>query len=119
MKVPLYAGLVLITGIFGASVALGNPGLLPQHPGYPMGKAIDPVTGQSLANDPGRSNAGGESALTEAAAISDRNLSQQLSPDEQDKRLLEKPAAVQPKKGRDAGIDQPAKGAMKVQPSPQ
>lgn len=119
MKAPLYAVLVLMTGILGASVALGNPSLLPKHPGYPMGKAIDPVSGQSLANDPGRSNAGGESALNRASAFSDRNLSQQLSSDDQDQRLDETSgAAVQPK-GRDTGMDQPVKGATKGQPSPQ
>ena len=39
------------------SLVLANPSMLPKHPGYPMGKAVDPVTGQSLANDPGQANA--------------------------------------------------------------
>ena len=39
--------------------ALANPATLPEHPGYPMDKALDPVNGQSLANDPGQSNATG------------------------------------------------------------
>ena len=55
-----------------------------------MNKAIDPVGGQSLANDPGRSNAVGNSALRQAAAISGNNLSQQLSPSDQ-ANLTEKP----------------------------
>ena len=45
------------------SVAFANPGLLPDHPGYPaQGKS--PVTGQSTANDPGQANA---AALTTAS----------------------------------------------------
>ena len=52
-----------LTGMLMAGVAFGNPVMLPQHPGYPMGKATDPVNGQSLANDPGRANAVGEKAL--------------------------------------------------------
>lgn len=119
MKASFYISLLLVTGAFGAAVAFANPAMLPQHPGYPMGKATDPVRGQSLANDPGQANAGGESALLDAAALSDRNLSQQLAPDDQEKRLLEKPgAAVQPK-GQAPNMDPPMKGSTKARPSPQ
>ena len=41
--------------LLGSSLVLGNPATLPNHPGYPMGDAKDPVTGQSVANDPGQS----------------------------------------------------------------
>jgi len=37
----------------------GQPALLPKHPGYHMGKAVDHASGQSLANDPGQTNATG------------------------------------------------------------
>ncbi len=47
---------------FALSVALANPGMLPQHPGYPA-KGKSPVTGQSTANDPGQSNAVGMGTL--------------------------------------------------------
>ena len=118
MKASVNISLLLVTGALGATVAFANPALLPQHPGYPMGKAIDPVSGQSLANDPGQVNAGGESALTKAAALSDRNLSQQLSAGEQDKQLLDKSGAPQPKM-QDSTMDSPTKGSTKARPSPQ
>lgn len=56
--------------VFTASVALANPGLLPQHPGYPAG-GKSPVTGQRTANDPGQTNAVGNSFLTKAAGSLD------------------------------------------------
>jgi len=94
--------------------------MLPQHPGYPMGKATDPVNGQMLANDPGRSNAVGESALNQAAAFDDRHTSQRLPINDHDQRLLEKPGAgLLPKvQGPNIVIDPPVKEATKVQASP-
>ena len=119
MKASLFISLFILSGVIFAALAFGNPSMLPQHPGYPMGKATDPVKGQSLANDPGRASGGGESALLDAAALSDRNLSQQLAPDDQEKPLPEKPgAAVQPK-GPSANMDPSMKGSTKVHPSPQ
>ena len=110
-----------LTGMLMAGVAFGNPVMLPQHPGYPMGKATDPVNGQSLANDPGRANAVGEKALNGAAAFDDRHVSQQLPKDEQNQRLLEKPGAgILPKvQGPQIMIDPPVKEGTKVQASPQ
>lgn len=119
MKASLFISLFIFAGVLTAAAAWGNPALLPQHPGYPMGKAIDPVTGQSLANDPGQSNAGGEAALNKASALSDRNLSQQLSSDDLDKRLLENAGAAVQSKGQDPNMDQPTKESTKVHPSPQ
>ncbi|MGZ8382988.1 MAG: hypothetical protein ACXWWE_03160 [Nitrospira sp.] len=119
MKSSFNISLLLVTGALGATVAFANPALLPQHPGYPMGKAIDPVSGQSLANDPGQVNAGGESALTKAAAFSDRNLSQQLSAGEQDKQLPDKSGAAAQPKMQDPTMDSPTKGSTKGRPSPQ
>ena len=110
-----------LTGMLMAGVALGNPALLPQHPGYPMGKATDPVNGQPLANDPGRTNAVGESALSKAAAFDNGHVSQQLSSNDQNQRLLEKPGAgILPKvQGPQIVIDPPVKEGTKVQASPQ
>jgi hypothetical protein len=86
------ASLILFT-IFAVLVltsapAAANPATLPEHPGYPMGKAIDPVTGQSLANDPGQGNATGDKALMEAAAFDDSHVMQGLpfTPNEQEVR---------------------------------
>lgn len=67
-----------------------NPATLPKHPGYPMDKAIDPVTGQSLANDPGQSNAIGEKALMEAAAFDDTHVMQSLSSNSNEQEVREK-----------------------------
>jgi hypothetical protein len=53
------------------SLALGNPGLLPKHPGYPMGNFKDPVLGMPTANDPGESAPSSEEALKQAAAFHD------------------------------------------------
>ena len=36
---PFIVGLVV-------SLALANPDMLPKHPGYPMGKSVDPVKGR-------------------------------------------------------------------------
>lgn len=121
MKASLLISLFVVMGLLVAAVAFANPALLPQHPGYPMGKATDPVNGQSLANDPGRANAGGESALSGAAAFDDRHVSQKLSINDHDQRLLEKPGAgILPKvQGPNIVIDPPVKEATKVQASPQ
>ena len=55
-----------------------------------MDKAVDPVTGQSLANDPGQSNATGDKALTEAAAFDDTHVMQSLSSNPNEQELREK-----------------------------
>ncbi|MDH5740450.1 MAG: hypothetical protein OEY77_09005 [Nitrospira sp.] len=93
MNNSLSACLVVPAILFGASFAFANPSMLPTHPGYPMGKAIDPVRGQSLANDPGQRNAVGDQALKEAALTDVDHVTQSLSINRQDKRILEKPGA--------------------------
>jgi hypothetical protein len=116
--------LVTIAGLFGTVLfvtwAFANPGMLPKHPGYPMGKAVDPVSGQSLANDPGQTNASGEKALSEAAMFDDAHVRQVLPMNANDQRLLEKPGAGQlPKvQGPQIIITPPVKEATKVQASP-
>lgn len=88
MKTSLVLFTILTLLFLTSLSASANPATLPKHPGYPMGKAVDPVTGQSLANDPGQSNATGEKALTEAAAFDDAHVMQSLSsnPNEQEVR---------------------------------
>jgi hypothetical protein len=93
MKILFSVSAVLPTVLFAASFALANPAMLPNHPGYPMDKAVDPVHGQSLANDPGQSNPVGDNALTEAATSADAHVRQKLPFNRQDKRILEKPGA--------------------------
>lgn len=121
MKASLFASLFILSGLLVVAMAFGNPSMLPEHPGYPMGKAIDPVKGQPLANDPGRSNATGDSALNKAAAFDDSHVSQKLSINDQNQRLLEKPGAgLLPKvQGPNIVIDPPVKEATKVQAAPQ
>lgn len=91
MTISLSAVLMIV--LFGASLAFANPATLPKHPGYPMGKTVDPVTGQSLANDPGQRNAVGDTALSEAATADTAHVTQNLSINQNDKRILEKPGA--------------------------
>ncbi|CBK41639.1 exported protein of unknown function [Nitrospira defluvii] len=121
MNASLFIYPLAVSGVLVAAMAFSNPALLPQHPGYPMGKATDPVNGQPLANDPGRANAVGESALSKAAAFDNGHVSQQLSINDQNQRLLEKPGAgILPKvQGPQIVIDPPVKEGTKVQASPQ
>jgi len=93
MKIPFSMSAVFATVLFAASFALANPTMLPNHPGYPMDKAVDPVHGQSLANDPGQSNAVGNKALAESATSADAHLKQKLPFNRQDKRIPVKPGA--------------------------
>ena len=88
MKTSLILFTILTILILTSAPAAANPATLPKHPGYPMGKAVDPITGQSLANDPGQSNATGNKALMEAAAFDDSHVMQSLplTPNEQEVR---------------------------------
>jgi len=109
-------------GVFLAiTLAVANPDMLPKHPGYPMGKAVDPVKGQSLANDPGQTNATGEGSLNKAAAFDDAHVQQNLSINQNDQRILEKPGAgLLPKvQGPNITIEPPVKESTKVNASPQ
>ncbi|UVT20736.1 MAG: hypothetical protein H8K03_02095 [Nitrospira sp.] len=103
------------------STILANPEMLPKHPGYPMGKAVDPVMGQSLANDPGQVNTNSEEALSHAAIIDDSHSKQSLLFNQNDARLLEKPGAgLLPKvEGPNVRIEPPVKKATEANASPQ
>lgn len=123
MKISLAIHTVFASALsvlFAASFALANPATLPNHPGYPMGKAVDPVKGQSLANDPGQSNAVGDKALNEAAAADAEHVKQNLSFNRNDKRILEKPGAgLLPKvEGPNIVIAPPVKEATKMHAAP-
>lgn len=113
-------GLSFVMVVFAAVCASANPSLLPKHEGYPMGKAKDPVTGQSLSNDPGQQNASGEKALQQAAAADDGHIRQNLPSNSNDKRLLEKPGAgVLPKvEGPQIKIEPPVKEATRTPANP-
>jgi len=113
-------GLSLVMMLFTAVCVSANPSMLPKHEGYPMGKAIDPVTGQSLSNDPGQKNATGTKALEQAAVVDDQHSRQNLSPNRNDRRLLEKPGAgLLPKvEGPQIKIEPPVKEATKTQADP-
>ncbi len=65
-RIVVAASAVLLLAI---SPAFANPDMLPKHPGYPMGNAMDPVKGQSLANDPGQTNATGAGSLARSITI--------------------------------------------------
>jgi hypothetical protein len=108
MKTSLILFTILAVLVLTSAPAAANPATLPKHPGYPMGKATDPVTGQSLANDPGQGNATGEKALMEAAAFEDTHVMQSLSasPNEQEIRDKVSPTASPKKeqtKNKDVG----------------
>jgi hypothetical protein len=86
-----------------------------------MGKSVDPVNGQRLANDPGQMNASGENALVGAARSDDAHSSQHLSINQNDERLLEKTGAgILPKvQGPNIKIEPPVKEATKINVIPQ
>jgi hypothetical protein len=87
---PFVTPLIVIVAITGlVALTWANPALLPKHDGYPMDRAVSPITGQSLANDPGKLNAIGEKALMQAAAAEDVHVSQSLMAPH-DQRLFEK-----------------------------
>jgi hypothetical protein len=64
--------------LFALSMASANPSLLPKHEGYPMKNSGSPVNGQATANDPGQSNASGQSSLLKSAASDDKHVQQNL-----------------------------------------
>ena len=64
--------------LFALSMASANPSLLPKHEGYPRKNSGSPVTGQPTANDPGQSDAHGQSSLLKSAASDDRHVQQNL-----------------------------------------
>ena len=84
---------VVIIGV-AASVAMANPALLPKHEGYPAKAATSPVTGQSLANDPGQTDGGGDKAILRSITSTDNHVEQKLV-DSNNNRIKEKHGANQ------------------------
>lgn len=121
MKTSRIVAAAFAVVLLAVSTAFANPDMLPKHPGYPMGKAMDPVKGQSLANDPGQTNATGEGSLANAAVFDDSHSKQSLSIDHNNQRIIEKPGAgVLPKvQGPNIKIEPPVKEGTKVNASPQ
>lgn len=120
MKTMLVAIALCAGAMMLAPIASANPTMLPKHPGYPMGKAIDPVKGQPLANDPGQTNAVGDKALVDSATADIDHVKQHLPANAQNARILEKPGAgLLPKvDGPSIKIDPPVKEATKVTAQP-
>ena len=52
--ISIIGGTIFCASAF-VTTALANPAMLPDHPGHPMKALKSPVTKQSLANDPGKS----------------------------------------------------------------
>jgi hypothetical protein len=101
--------------IFSAAVASANPAMLPKHPGYPSGKAVSPVNGQSLANDSGQANISAEKALIQSVESSDNHTKQKLhNPD--NARVLDSAGAGQlPKvQGPQIRIEPPVKEGTRM-----
>lgn len=69
----------LVSVGFSLSFVLANPAMIPDHPGYQMGAAKDPVVGMALANDPGQAPLSREQGLREAAAYHDKDAAQDVT----------------------------------------
>lgn len=78
--------------VFGSTLVMGNPSMLPNHPGYPMGDAKDPVTGQSVANDPGQSPPSQGESLQQAGAFHDAHA---INPGKEERANIVPPGAPQ------------------------
>lgn len=105
---------VVLGVMFSLSLVFANPAMLPKHEGYPAGKAVSPVTGQSLANDPGQTNAGGDKALTKAADL-EKHSEQHLKNTDNDRVIQTQGAGQLPKvQGPQIKIEPPVTSATKV-----
>jgi hypothetical protein len=84
--------LVIGSVVLGSALALGNPSMLPNHPGYSMGDAKDPVTGQAVANDPGQTAPSQKDSLQQAGRFHD---TQTLTPSKEERASIVQPGASQ------------------------
>ena len=87
------AMITMVVGLLFAFSLVWAQVLLPKHPGYPMDDAKAPVSGQSLANDPGQSDARGAEALAESGRFDDVHTMQSLEFNRNDERYIEKTGA--------------------------
>lgn len=72
------SAITLWGALLTASIALANPAMLPKHPGHPMAPESDPVSGQAVTHDSGRSMNQKDTALQEAARYHDSDSVQHL-----------------------------------------
>lgn len=101
--------------LFVLSMASANPALLPKHEGYPMKNSGSPVTGQPTANDPGQSDARGESTLMKAASFDDKHVIQNLKKTDNDRITANEGAGRLPKvQGPQIQIAPPVTSATKI-----
>jgi hypothetical protein len=117
MGMKLLIGTVAIVSgvVFAVSMASANPALLPKHEGYPMKNSGSPVNGQPTANDPGQTDARGESTLTKAAGFDDKHVSQNLKKAESDRVTASEGAGRLPKvQGPNIQITPPVTSATKI-----
>jgi hypothetical protein len=91
MKRHLYIIPVVGSFLLINTLAMGNPTMLPNHPGYPMGAAKDPVTGQSVANDPGQSPPSQEESLRQAGGFHDAHA---MNPGKEERANIVPPGAT-------------------------
>ncbi len=78
MKILIGTAAATVGVFFLAASVYANPGMLPKHPGYPAGNPKSPVTGQSLANDTGQTNATGDKASMAGAGAEASHTMQNL-----------------------------------------
>ncbi|MCS6897640.1 MAG: hypothetical protein NZM29_06660 [Nitrospira sp.] len=111
------ASLATVFAVFCAfSLASANPALLPKHEGYPMKKAESPVTGQSIANDPGQPDAHGTDSLIKSAE-SIKSAEQHLVKTDNARIVGSQGAGRLPAvQGPQIKIEPPVKAATKVNP---
>ena len=108
----ILSGAVILGAMVFAGTAMANPAMLPDHPGHPMKPLKSPLTGQSLANDPGRSLWTGEKAIHAATQQDNRKVPEGL---EKDTNVKYRGAGVLPELGEgypDYEINPPVKEAI-------
>ena len=112
----LFGTVAMVSGVlFALSMASANPALLPKHEGYPMKNSGSPVNGQPTANDPGQSDARGQSTLSKAAGFDDAHISQNLKKAENDRVTTSQGAGQLPKvQGPQIQIAPPVTSATKI-----
>lgn len=92
---PLF--LIAVAGTaLTASLAFANPGMLPSHAGYPMGKTSSPADGTRTSHDSGQMNAVGSKASMAGASSSDASAMNKTSDDNRMRIKASKGAGVLP-----------------------
>lgn len=112
----VFGTIATVSGVlFALSMASANPALLPKHEGYPMKNSGSPVTGQPTANDPGQTDARGESTLLKSAAHDDKHVAQNLKKSDNDRITASEGAGRLPKvQGPQIQIAPPVTSATKI-----